>query len=186
MKGSTQNTKRRRRRGYTLVEIMVSAAISILVVGVSARLLIYTVKREIAIKQNLEMKAQGELFTGYLSKDVRMAAEINALGSDGFDMTVLNLRNGDAAEVAIRYTFKGSREDFRLERSQDQATQTLLDGVTYYDIRYLDADRERTAERDKVRYIQIALELERESGDAVFTRALISPPVLMRNAQALN
>lgn len=129
MKLVHEHSPRRRRAGWTLVELMVASAISTVVMGVVVIANISISRAMVATANYNDMNQSGRNALDLLSYDVRNAEFVT-----NYSATALTLVNTFSNRVAITYSWDGSNNLLRTEGGG--AARTLLKRCYSLNFRY--------------------------------------------------
>ena len=108
---SNRQVRRRRKRGFTLVEVLVSSALSVLILGVTLQIYIYLLRtwHEVELRMQADSDvniAMGRMVYGMGERrGLRCAAEPPTITSDGDGGWTLVYRTGGTAAQTNSFTF---------------------------------------------------------------------------------
>lgn len=123
----------RRRRGFTLVEYMISASIGVLVLGVGVMLWAYASRNCASLLGYIEMSATSKNALDRISQQVRNAISVQSCASN--DLTIYIPGKTGSYQHRIRYyydkTTKKLMQDRQTAKSEKETT-TLLTGCTNF------------------------------------------------------
>lgn len=98
--GNELKTIRRRAKGFTLVELLMSMAIGIIVLGVGLQVYTQAVKATLTTSQKSEMQQDFRAASNLLQRDISMAGA-GALGQQGLASYSVGLPTGGSATVPV-------------------------------------------------------------------------------------
>ncbi|WP_041744973.1 PilW family protein [Coraliomargarita akajimensis] len=175
-------------KGFTLVELLIAATLSVFLFAALTSTLLYMAKSEIKMSERLDMKLKTDLFLSYFNRDVLMSESVALDETDAsyFNLTTANFSSGAFSQNDVEYSFDQKNGKFSLMRTAGGNSKVLLENVTNYSINYLDFNRDATTDEALVCYIQISADIEQVKGNMTFTKSVISPELLMRNKTATN
>lgn len=90
--------KSRRNGGFTLVELMVTFAITVLVAAVVAAFIFYSSRSFVAMSHYTEMNQKSQIALDKMSKEIRQANKVTELSS-----TSVKLQNADGSTFAFTF-----------------------------------------------------------------------------------
>jgi type IV pilus assembly protein PilW len=169
--GATMTNK----RGFTLVELMVAMAISLLVIG--SIYSVYRSQQKSYLVQEQVAAMQQNLRAGMtmLTRDIRMAGynpPSSTLASAGIteplnstDITFTRWDDGDAEGKTIIYSISGSD----LVRDSGAGPQPVAENIDALNFVYLDATGTETTTADNVRSIQVTMVARTGRADPGYT-----------------
>jgi|GEM_PF-3971043 len=187
----TQTSTLSRRKGFTLVELIVASTLSIAVVVISAQILLTVVKVEAKNTANYNMDTQSVRFLSTFARDAQSARLITRLAKKRINMEIP--RYGGDVETVKYIIKKVAGEDKRhyLRRQEVRADGSkenfdMINNIIEYDLRYFDYSKKITDEPEEVRYVQLYMQLAQTTNGKTHSRKLMTPMVMLRNKTVAN
>jgi prepilin-type N-terminal cleavage/methylation domain-containing protein len=185
MTSTTRSPNNRRRRGMSLVEVMVATALSVMIMSGVLTTTLMIGRAGLGVRNYADMTAQARKGLELFAQDTRQASEIVWNGANSVTLTV----DG----TAVTYAYSSSAGTF--SRTAAGATSALISGVTSFQfIGYtitgvdvsgandLSAAAGRTAAAKITKQMQVSLTITRTSVvSASVTNAVLSARYTLRN-----
>ncbi len=165
-----------KKRGYTLIEIMVSMSImSLVLTGVTSSFTFLT-KTALGLGNYVIMNQDSRVGLELLSRDIRMASDINFMDDDNLTITV---PVGGGGTTVIDYSYEA--EQGLVNREEGGETTTILKDIEDFDFNYYTFLSVETANILEVKEVQVEAKMVKEIYNMENTSHLISARYLMRN-----
>lgn len=173
--------------GFSLVELMIAAAISLLVIAIAGKMMLMVAESELKSAHQYEMDTQLALFGRLISRDVLPAKNVGVAGDSKIELEVVRL-GGDVDYVVYElHEVVGERDRYYLSRSADGETaKELVSDIVGHEITYYDFQKNETNDADDARYVQVEMNLSRTVGDQLISREIVTPRMLLRNKSVLH
>jgi prepilin-type N-terminal cleavage/methylation domain-containing protein len=173
---------RRRRRGFTLVEVMVATSLlGIILTGVLAAYLF--LGRNLTRLVNLQQQeVQSRITLRYFTQDVSAAIALSTMSSSQLALT----KPAASGTTAVTYTY--SSGSGTLVRTEGTRTQTLVTGLTSFAFTYYnEAGTAITSSTQSVKSVEAVFSSATgtTTSGTLAKYTSVSPRVLLRNKQAL-
>lgn len=178
---SKMNSKRRfgksaSRKGFTLVEILVTLSLSGLVLAASTGSLIFLAKSTAGVGNYQEMNMTSRFALETFASDARMTVDVNSATAASVSMEVYNSSGGTTTVV---YSYDATAGTFT--RTVGGVADVLLEDVEKLDLKYFTLRRDETFTPLEVKEIQLQATLRRQTLSIGNTNEIISARYMMRN-----
>jgi prepilin-type N-terminal cleavage/methylation domain-containing protein len=129
-------TTSRRRRGMTLMELVVSLALASLVMGACTGVILLAARSLGPSATTASALADGDGLALQVSADLATALTITESGAHAVTMTV-PARNGDASPETIRYAWSGTAGGDVTRQYNGGTAAVVAHNVYHFDLTYL-------------------------------------------------
>lgn len=165
-----------RKRGFTLVEVMVAALISGVVLATATGSLLFLAKSTAGIANYQEMNMTTRYTLELFASDARMTADVNFATSTTVSLEVYD--SSGALETVI-YSYDPDNAQF--SRTVGGATRILLSDVDSVDLKYFTLRRDETTVLVEMKEIQLQVVMSRNVLNVGNTNEILSARFMMRN-----
>lgn len=172
------------RRGFTLVEVMVSATLGTMILAAVLSMFLFLVRTSANIVNYAEMEAQARSGLERFAQDTRQSSDITWNSANSITLEI--------GATTITYTHNSTTEEF--SRTTGGNTEILLDGITSFiysgykitgasvDLSDLSTVAKRQSASDVTKQVQIYIEAARQSTTATrVTNTVLSARYMLRN-----
>ena len=187
MDSTTTNIRspdREPRRGFTLVEVMVSATLGTMILAAVLSMFLFLGRTSANIVNYAEMEAQTRSGLERFAQDTRQSSDITWNSANSITLEI--------GATTITYTHNSTTEKF--SRTTGGNTEILLDGITSFiysgykitgasvDLSDLSTVAKRQSASDVTKQVQIYIEAARQSTTATrVTNTVLSARYILRN-----
>tara|TARA_R100000027_G_scaffold53229_1_gene42026 strand:- start:2750 stop:3286 length:537 start_codon:yes stop_codon:yes gene_type:complete len=174
---SVHSNYSKKKRGFTLVEVMIAAGIITIGLGSAFYAIQLLGKGSQSVVTYSEMNQQTRKLLSYLGRDTRNA----------YDITIANehmLQLMDEDDFPITYEFDSDTEE--LTRTSDGEEITLLADVQYCRFRYFTFRLDETSRPVEVKHIQLQASIERPILSLTTSDDIVTARFMMRNHAVSN
>ncbi len=172
------------RRGFTLVEVMVSATLGTMILAAVLSMFLFLGRTSANIVNYAEMEAQTRSGLERFAQDTRQSSDITWNSANSITLEI--------GATTITYTHNSTTEEF--SRTTGGNTELLLDGITSFiysgykitgasvDLSDLSTVAKRQSASDVTKQVQIYIEAARQSTTATrVTNTVLSARYILRN-----
>ncbi len=172
------------RRGFTLVEVMVSATLGTMILAAVLSMFLFLGRTSANIVNYAEMEAQTRSGLERFAQDTRQSSDITWNSANSITLEI--------GATTITYTHNSTTEKF--SRTTGGNTEILLDGITSFiysgykitgasvDLSDLSTVAKRQSASDVTKQVQIYIEAARQSTTATrVTNTVLSARYILRN-----
>lgn len=172
------------RRGFTLVEVMVSATLGTMILAAVLSMFLFLGRTSANIVNYAEMEAQARSGLERFAQDTRQSSDITWNSANSITLEI--------GATTITYTHNSTTEKF--SRTTGGNTEILLDGITSFiysgykitgasvDLSDLSTVAKRQSASDVTKQVQIYIEAARQSTTATrVTNTVLSARYILRN-----
>lgn len=172
------------RRGFTLVEVMVSATLGTMILAAVLSMFLFLGRTSANIVNYAEMEAQTRSGLERFAQDTRQSSDITWNSANSITLEI--------GATTITYTHNSTTEEF--SRTTGGNTEILLDGITSFiysgykitgasvDLSDLSTVAKRQSASDVTKQVQIYIEAARQSTTATrVTNTVLSARYILRN-----
>ncbi len=152
-------------QGFTMVEIMVALAISLILMGIAVKIFLVQQKAYNVQGQLSEMQQNIRAATDMIVRETKMAgynptgASFNGITYDTSQLRILADLDGDGAATGtnedITYSYDGT--DTQIVRDIGAGGQPVAENIQTFTFDYLDASGTSTTDTDLIRQIKITI-----------------------------
>ncbi len=176
MTTTTDRSKLRRKRGFSLAEVLVATAVGGIVLAASTGSLLFLSKSTAGFGNYQEMNMTSRFALEIFASDARMTVDVNSASATTVSLQVYNAAGG---EDTIVYAF--DQANGRFTRLKDGVTDVLLDDVQEVDLSYFTLRRVETTMPLEIKEIQLIATMRRSVLSIFNTNEIISARFMMRN-----
>lgn len=173
-----------RKRGFSLVELMVGMGLATLVLGISTGSLLFLSKSTAGFGNYQQMNMTSRLALDTFASVARMTVDVNSVSDSGCSLEVYNATGGMDTVV---YQFEANSGEF--SRSVNGgAADVILENVEFLDLDYFNIKPTNNATTIplEVKEIQLQATLRRNVLSVGNTNEIISARFMMRNRAVSN
>lgn len=186
----SQNHKlsQRRRRGFTLVEVLITTVLSSIILGAVISVAIFINRSSYRAAAYAEMDMQSRRGLEMFARDTRMAGEIAWNSTTSLTLSV-PINSGGTIEK-YRYTYDSTRKTFtrQLVSPATGSIDVLISGISEFEFKGFQIDgaelslSDLTAAANRTKQIQLSLKATRVATTAVeSTTKVLSARFILRN-----
>ena len=166
------------RKGFSLVELMLTMFIGgIILAGATATLNLWA-RSSMAVGNYADMSGSTRRALDIFASDARMATDVSASSTSQFTFTAFG---AGTSTVAVDYTFDADAGT--LTRTYDGASQVILEDVDQFLFAYLDLNLTTTTNPLSVKVVRIESILQKRVLNISNTDEIISARFMLRNRQ---
>ncbi len=173
--------KRSNKRGYTLIEIMVSMSIMSLVLSGVTSSFTFLTKSALGLGNYVIMNQDSRKGLELLSRDIRMASDILIMTDNNL---VISIPTGGGGTKVIDYAYEA--EQGRVFREEGGTSTSILKDIEDFDFNYYTFLGAVTANELEVKEVQVEAQMMKEVYNVENTSHLISARYMMRNKSVNN
>ena len=173
--------KRSNKRGYTLIEIMVSMSIMSLVLSGVTSSFTFLTKSALGLGNYVVMNQDSRKGLELLSRDIRMASDILIMTDDNL---VISIPTGGGGTKVIDYAYEA--EQGRVFREEGGTSTSILKDIEDFDFKYYTFLGAVTANELEVKEVQVEAQMMKVVYNVENTSHLISARYMMRNKSVNN
>ena len=168
-------------QGFTLIEIMIALALSVVTVGAIYTIYLNQVKSQVVRDDKLDMQQHVRAAMDLIVHELKMAGydprQVNQdakLGNDFYGITYhpkelvikadLN-GNGTLTDSNETIRFSHDRATFTLRRDTGGGRQPLVEHIEKFSMRYLNQDGQATTDSKQIRQIELTIKARTENPD---------------------
>lgn len=164
------------KRGFTLVEVLITTLISGVVLAVATGSLLFLAKSTAGIGNYQEMNMSSRFALEQFASDARMTADVNSATSTAVSLEVYD---STGALETVGYFFDSGTGEF--SRTAGGVARVLLSDVDSVDLKYFTLRRDATTVLLEMKEIQLQVVMKREVLNVGNTNEILSARFMMRN-----
>lgn len=167
---------RRRKRGFSLVEVLIATSLGGLVLAVSVSSLLFLAKTSQGLGNYQEMNMASRFTLEDFGSDSRMSVDVNSASASSVSLQVYDTSGSTSTVV---YTFDSNAGTF--SRTADGRTDIILRDVKSLSLVYYNLHGDVTTTKLEIKEIQLQAEMQRKVLSVKNTNEIISARFMMRN-----
>lgn len=176
MSASDRSPPRRARRGFTLVEVLVSTTLLGLLMLAVLTSFVFLLRSQQSLANYTDMNADARRLLELLSRDTRSATTVTDFTATSLTLVVPVDTAGGTGEV----TYDFDPADSVMRRTAAGATVTLATGVDAFRFTYLNGNNAVTTSLAELKQVQLSLHLARTVSLATTSQYVISAQYTLR------
>lgn len=179
----TRRLDRSRRSALTLVEVMISVALTGLIISMALGSIIFLTKAAVSIGFYSEMNNQCKICLAMFSRDMRSVSEV--VSSSPTDLIVTSTTSTGTTQIEYKFD-TNKKELVRTYMAPDGTTtetKTYLTGVNDFKFTYYNLINEETTKNNEIKKVQINAKLMRTRLSIENEDYVVSARITLRNRQ---
>ncbi len=164
------------KKGYTLVEIVIVMAISMIVLMMGLSAISFLSRSTVSLSNYVEMNNSGRLALEIISRDLRMGYDVNSASK-----TVLDFDFYGKGSSSVNVIYEYDADSKTVFRTEEGSTEEFLEHVESFEFKYFNLRREATTAIISIKEVQMEAVMKKTALSISNTNHIISARYMMRN-----
>lgn len=173
----TEHSKRRARRGFSLVEVLISTAVMAFFVAIATSSLVSISRSSSAMLNYQSMNEESRSMLEQFSRDLRATIDVISVSSSGLTITTMT---SSGSQTNITYTYN-SDAGVVYRQVTGAAREIVLSDVAAFDLQFFTLRGANTSNPLETKRVQLETIMERHALSTQNTNHIISAQFVLRN-----
>ncbi len=166
-----------RRRGFTLVEVMIATSLLAILTAAVLSSFIFILRAERSLANYAEMNTQARRFLEQLGRDARSATDVTNTTTTAITMSVPSNLTGSVQDVTYSYDSSAGT----VSRQVAGVTTVLVKNVSTLTLNFLNSSNAATASLVELKQVQVSMHILRTVQQATTSEYVISAQYTLRS-----